>query len=99
MFGVGQGVFPSRVNEVNPQVKIFHCLLRRKKLASRRLSEELDVVMKGHLVSCYERGVSKKKICTQKLAPTTCIYFVVLRSGREKVLQRDVILRNVIETL
>jgi hypothetical protein len=54
-------------------VNIFQCLLRREKLASRRLSEELDVVIKGHLISCYESGVIKKKIFTQTLAPTTCI--------------------------
>jgi hypothetical protein len=57
MFGAGQGVFLARVKEVNTPVSIFECLLRREKIASRRLSEELDVVNKGHLVSCYERGV------------------------------------------
>jgi hypothetical protein len=87
------------VKEVNSQVKIFHYLFLREMLASRRLWEELDVMMKGHLVSCYERWVIKKKIFTQTLAPTTCIYFVVLRSGRGKVLQGAVTLRNVIETL
>jgi len=66
MFEAGQGVLHARVKEVNLQMKIFHCLLRREELASRRLSEELDVVMKGHSVSCYERGVTKKKIFSQK---------------------------------
>jgi len=66
MFEVGQGVFLARMKEVNPQVKIFPCLLRRENLASRRLSEELDVMMKGHSVSCYERDVIKKDIFSQK---------------------------------
>jgi len=36
---------------------------------------------------------------TQILVPTTCIYFVLLRSGRGNVLQVAVTLRTVIETL
>jgi hypothetical protein len=36
---------------------------------------------------------------TQALASATCIYFVVLRSGRGKVFQGAVTLRNLIETL
>jgi len=68
MFEAGQSVFLARVKEVNPQVKSFHCLPRREKLASRRLSEELEVVLKGHSVSCYKRGVIKKQIFSQKYA-------------------------------
>jgi hypothetical protein len=44
-FGAYQG-FCARVKEVNLQVDIFCCLLHRENLASRRLSEGLDVVMK-----------------------------------------------------
>jgi len=54
------------VKEANPQVKSFHCLPRKEKLASRRLSEELEVVLKGHSVSRYKREVIMKQIFSQK---------------------------------
>jgi hypothetical protein len=50
MFGARQR-FCARVKKVNPRVKIFHCLLRGENLASKRQSEELDIVMKGNSLS------------------------------------------------
>jgi hypothetical protein len=51
MFGARQ-CFCARVKKVNLQVKIFHCLLHSENLASKRLSEESDIVMKRGHSSC-----------------------------------------------
>ena len=98
MLGVRQG-FTARVQKLNPEVKIVHCLLHRENLASQHLSQDLSTVMRDvvTVVNFIKGSATNSRLFEQMCVGFEAQYKHLLFYSNVRWLSRGKVLRRVID--
>src|SRR5215469_84174 len=98
MLGVRQGL-SARIKDVNPQTIVFHCLLHRQNLASKRLSKDFDIVMQEviKIVNFIKARSLNNRIFAQMCLEMGSEYTNLLYHSEVKWLSRGNVLQRILK--